>query len=180
MSRIGKKPIQIPENVEVKIEGSEIIVKGPKGELKFSIPADIKVDIDDSKMLTVLEEKKTKKSRAMWGTVRALIANMIEGVKEGYKKELQVKGVGYRAEMKGDKLVLKVGFSHLVEVEKEEGIDFEVNKDIITVSGIKKDLVGRVAAEIRNIRPPEPYKGKGIRYKDELIILKEGKKGAGN
>jgi large subunit ribosomal protein L6 len=177
MSRIGKKPIKIPEGVEIKIEKEEIFVKGPKGELSFTISPDVDVKIEE-KEITVSEKKETKKSRAMWGTTRALISNMVEGVSVGYTKELQVKGVGYRAEMKGETLVLKVGFSHLVEIEKIEGVSFSVNKDIISVSGIKKDLVGRVAAEVRKVRPPEPYKGKGIRYKDEVIILKEGKKSA--
>jgi len=178
MSRIGKKPINIPQGVEIKKEGEMITVKGPKGELSLEVPAEISVEIGENE-INVLEGKKSKKSKAMWGTFRSLISNMVTGVKEGYKKELQVKGVGYRAEMQGENLILRVGFSHPVEVKKEEGVDFSVNKDIITVSGTKKDLVHRIAAEIRKIRPPEPYKGKGIRYKGEEITLKEGKKGAG-
>lgn len=177
MSRIGKKPIKIPAGVDVKLEKEEIFVKGPKGELSFEISPDVLVEIKEGEVF-VSEKKETKKSRAMWGTTRAVIANMIIGVSEGYTKELQIKGVGYRAEMKGETLVLKVGFSHLVEVEKIEGVNFSVNKDIITITGIKKDLVGRVAAEVRAVRPPEPYKGKGIRYKDEVVLLKEGKKSA--
>ncbi len=178
MSRIGKKPIQIPENVEAKVEGGIITVKGPKGELTMEVPPEVNVEVDD-KEIHVHKTGTKKKGRAMWGTARSLISNMVTGVKEGFSKELQIKGVGYRAEMSGENLVLRVGFSHPVEVKKEDGVEFSVNKDIITVSGTRKDLVSRVAAEIRKIRPPEPYKGKGIRYKDEEVTLKEGKKGAG-
>ncbi len=175
MSRIGKKPITIPEGVSITIEKEKVSVKGPKGELSLDVPFDIKVENTEEGVL-VSERKETKNSKALWGTIRALIFNMVEGVKNGYIKELQIKGVGYRAEMKQDDLVLKVGFSHLVEVKKVEGVEFNVNKDIITVSGIKKELVNRVAADIRKVRRPDPYKGKGIRYKDEVIVLKEGKK----
>jgi large subunit ribosomal protein L6 len=176
MSRIGKKPIIIPEGVDVKIERNIVIAKGPKGELSLDIPDEIKVENTEEGVL-VSQRKETKTSKALWGTIRALIFNMTEGVKNGYTKDLQIKGVGYKAEMKGEDLVLKVGFSHLVEVKKVEGVEFSVNKDIITVSGIKKELVNRVAADIRKVRRPDPYKGKGIRYKDEVIVLKEGKKG---
>jgi large subunit ribosomal protein L6 len=175
MSRIGKKPITIPEGVSITIEKEKVSVKGPKGELSLDVPFDIKVENTEEGVL-VSQRKETKNSKALWGTIRALIFNMVEGVKNGYTKELQIKGVGYRAEMKQDDLVLKVGFSHLVEVKKVEGVEFNVNKDIITVSGIKKELVNRVAADIRKVRRPDPYKGKGIRYKDEVIVLKEGKK----
>ncbi len=129
--------------------------------------------------MIVSVKKENKKSKALWGTARSLIENIVEGVSKGYSRELQVKGVGYRAEMQGEDLALKVGFSHPVVFKKNEGVDFSVAKDIITVSGIKKDLVGRIAAEIRQVRPPEPYKGKGIRYKDEVVLMKEGKKGVG-
>lgn len=175
MSRIGKKSIIIPDGVNVTIEEEKVTVKGPKGELFLDIPSDIKVE-NTEEGVTVSEKKETKTSKALWGTIRALIFNMVEGVKNGYSKELQIKGVGYRAEMKGEDLVLKVGFSHLVEIKKIEGVEFSVNKDIITVSGIKKQLVNNVAADIRKVRRPDSYKGKGIRYKDEVIVLKEGKK----
>ncbi|MEA2092485.1 MAG: 50S ribosomal protein L6 [Patescibacteria group bacterium] len=175
MSRIGKKPIIIPDGVNVTIKEKKVTVKGPKGELYLDIPSDIKVE-NTEEGVTVSEKKETKTSKALWGTIRALIFNMVEGVKNGYSKELQIKGVGYRAEMKGEDLILKVGFSHLVEIKKIEGVEFSVNKDIITVSGIKKQLVNNVAADIRKVRRPDPYKGKGIRYKDEVIVLKEGKK----
>jgi large subunit ribosomal protein L6 len=178
MSRVGKKPIKIPAGVEIKIEGLKITAKGPKGELSLDIPSVIDVKKEGEEIL-VSEKKQTKTSKAFWGTTRSLIFNIIEGVSNGYKRELQVKGVGYRAEMQGEGMTLKVGFSHPVVVDKVEGINFEVNKDTISVSGIEKELVGKVAAEIRSIRPPEPYKGKGIRYKDEVVVLKEGKKSVG-
>jgi large subunit ribosomal protein L6 len=178
MSRVGKKPIKIPQGVEVKIEDSKVTAKGQKGELSVSIPREIEVKQDEGVIL-VTEKKSTKESKAFWGTTRSLIFNIIEGVSVGYQRELQIKGIGYRAETQGEGLTLKVGFSHPVVVDKVEGITFEVKKDIIVISGIKKELVGRVAAEIRNIRPPEPYKGKGIRYKDEVVVLKEGKKSVG-
>jgi len=176
MSRIGKKPIKIPENVEVKVEKDKVTVKGPKGELERNILPEVEVSVDDGE-INVSEKRRTKKSKAFWGTTRAVIANMVEGVSSGYSIDLQMKGVGYRAELQGEKLVLKVGFSHPVEVDVPDGVSFSVNKDIITVSGIEKEVVGRVAADIRKIRPPDAYKGKGIRYKDEVITLKEGKKG---
>lgn len=178
MSRVGKKPIQIPQGVEIKIADFKITAKGQKGELSVDIPQEIEVKQEENTLL-VSEKKNTKNSKALWGTTRSLIFNIIEGVSVGYQKELQIKGVGYRAELQGEGLNLKVGFSHPVVVDKVEGITFRVEKDIVTVSGIKKELVGRVAAEIRSIRPPEPYKGKGIRYKDEVVVLKEGKKSVG-
>ncbi len=178
MSRIGKKPIKIPQGVTVTIGEGKVTVKGSKGELSLDVPREIEVKTQEEEVL-VSKKQENKKSKALWGTVRSLVFNMIKGVSEGYSRDLQIKGVGYRAELQGEKLVLKVGFSHPIEIEKVEGIDFNVVKDIITVSGIKKDLVGRVASEIRSIRPPEPYKGKGIRYKDEVISMKEGKKSAG-
>jgi len=178
MSRVGKKLIKIPQGVEIKIESSKITAKGQKGELSIDIPSEIEVKEKEGEVV-VSERKNTKNSRALWGTTRSLVFNIIEGVSVGYQKELQAKGIGYRAEIQGEGLTLKVGFSHPVVVDKVEGITFQVNKDIITISGIKKELVGRVAAEIRSIRPPEPYKGKGIRYKDEVVVLKEGKKSVG-
>lgn len=176
MSRIGKRPIKIPEGVEVKIEGNFVRVKGPQGELEREIRPEVEAKIEEGEII-VSEKRKTKKSRAFWGTTRAVIANMVQGVSSAYNIEMQIKGVGYRAELQGEKLILRVGFSHPVEVEAPEGVTFKVEKDIITVSGIKKELVGRVAADLRKVRPPDAYKGKGIRYKDEVIILKEGKKG---
>lgn len=180
MSRIGKKPITVPNSVEIKLEKEKVIAKGPKGELEVSIPGEIKVEQNERGEVVVSEKKQNKKSKALWGTVRSLISNAIEGVEKGFVKELQIKGVGYRGEIQNENLVLKVGFSHPVEIKKIEGIDFAVTKDIISVSGIKKDLVGRVAAQVRKVRPPEPYKGKGIRYKNEVVVMKEGKKSVGS
>ena len=178
MSRIGKKPILIPENVEIKIEGQKIIVKGPKGELQREIRPEIKLEVEKDKIL-VIPQKKTKGTKAFWGLTRALVFNMIKGVTEGYEKKLQLEGVGYKANLEGEELVLQVGFSHPVKIEKPEGVNFSVEKNIITVSGINKELVGQIAAKIRKVRPPEPYKGKGIRYVGEEVRRKAGKKVVG-
>jgi len=175
MSRVGKKPILIPENVEIKIEGQKIIVKGPKGELQREIRPEIKLEVEKDKIL-VIPQKKTKGTKAFWGLTRALVFNMIKGVAEGYEKKLQLEGVGYKANLEGEELVLQVGFSHPVKIEKPEGVTFSVEKNIITVSGINKELVGQIAAKIRKVRPPEPYKGKGIRYVGEEVRRKAGKK----
>ena len=184
MSRIGKKTIIIPENVEIKIESGQIIVKGSKGELKQSIPSQIKLDLRDisldtssqGKELVVSPQDKSKNTPALWGLFRALIFNMVRGVTEGFEKKLEIEGVGYRASLVGNKLILNVGLSHPVEIEAPAGIEFKVDKNIITVSGLDKQLVGQVAAKIRAQRKPEPYKGKGIRYLGEVIRKKAGKK----
>ncbi|MEK7482524.1 MAG: 50S ribosomal protein L6 [Patescibacteria group bacterium] len=178
MSRVGKKPILIPQGVEVKIIGREVIAKGPKGELKEKIQPKIKLTIEGG-YIVVAPEYESQKIKAIWGLNRALIANIIQGVSEGYEKKLQVEGVGYRANMDGDDLGLQLGFSHPVGMKKQAGIDFRVEKNIITVSGIDKGKVGQIAAKIRAIRPPEPYKGKGIRYVGEVVRRKEGKKAVG-
>lgn len=175
MSRIGKKPIEIPKGVEVKIEDNVVIVKGPKGELQKKIRPEIKVEIKENEIL-VSPEKETKKTNAFWGLTRTLIFNMIKGVTEGYEKKLEIQGVGYKANLEGEDLVLQVGFSHPVKMDKVEGIKFEVEKNIITISGIDKELVGQIAAKIRKVRKPEPYKGKGIRYLGEEVRRKPGKK----
>lgn len=175
MSRVGKKPILIPEGVEVKIEGQNVIVKGSKGELQKEIRPEIKVELKEKKLL-VAPKKETKKTKAFWGLTRALIFNMLKGVTEGYEKKLEMKGVGYKANLEGEDLVLQVGFSHPVKIKKPEGINFLVEKNIITISGINKELVGQIAAKIRKVRPPEPYKGKGIRYLGEEVRRKPGKK----
>ena len=175
MSRIGKKPIEIPKGVEVKIEDNVVIVKGPKGELQKKIRPEIKVEIKENEIL-VSPEKETKKTNAFWGLTRTLISNIIKGVTEGYEKKLEIQGVGYKANLEGEDLVLQVGFSHSVKIDKVGGIKFEVEKNIIAISGIDKELVGQVAAKIRKVRPPEPYKGKGIRYVGEEVRRKAGKK----
>ncbi len=180
MSRIGKKSIEIPMGVEVKVEGRKVIVKGPRGELFREVRPEIEVEIKDSQVFVRPLSGKSwiKQTKAFWGLTRTLIANMIKGVTEGYIKELQLEGLGYRAVLEEDNLVLQVGFSHSVKVVVPEGIKFSTEKNIISVSGINKELVGQTAAKIRKIRPPEPYKGKGIRYLGEVIRRKTGKKTA--
>jgi len=175
MSRIGLKPIEIPEGVEVTLDGNTATVKGPKGTLTKDLHADINVNIDD-KVITFERPTEGKEHRSLHGTTRSLINNMVVGVSKGYEKELEIIGVGYRAALQGQKLVISAGYSHPVEIEQIEGIEFDVPKNTqVIVKGIDKELVGAVASNIRAIRPPEPYKGKGIRYKDELVRRKEGK-----
>src|SRR5690625_3159111 len=175
MSRIGLKPIEIPEGVEVTLSGQTITVKGSKGTLERELHSDMKVNIEE-KEIVVERPNDEKENRALHGTTRSIIANMIEGVSKGFQKELEIIGVGYRAQMQGNKLIVNAGYSHPVEVEQEENIEFDVPKNTeIIVKGIDKERVGAVAANIRAIRPPEPYKGKGIRYKDEYVRRKEGK-----
>jgi len=179
MSRIGKKPIKIPEGVEVNIEKQKFMAKGPKGELEREVRPEIKVEkISDE--IIVKPQKKTKETNAFWGMERTLLSNIIEGVVRGFEKKLELVGVGYRAELKGEDLLLKVGFSHPVLIKKVDGIKFSVERNTIIVSGIKKELVGQIAAKIRKVRPPEPYKGKGIRYFGEKVRRKAGKKAAGS
>ena len=175
MSRLGKKPILIPVGVEIKIDGQKVIVKGPKGELSFNIPAEISLEIKEQKIF-LSTSSSDRKVRACWGTARMIISNMIKGVVDGYEKKLEIEGVGYRAKVENENLVLEVGFSHPVQIDKVEGIKFLVEKNIITVSGIDKGLVGLLAAKIKKVRPPDPYKGKGIRYFGEVIKKKPGKK----
>ena len=179
MSRIGKKIIEIPQGVEVKIEGSFVTVKGPKGELRREIRPEIKIEIKDNE-ISVTPDKDTKKTKAFWGLTRALINNMVEGVSKGFEKKLQIEGVGYKGSVENDFLVLNLGFSHLVKIKKPEQIDFSVEKNIIVLTGIDKEKVTQTAAEIKKKRPPDPYKGKGIRYFGETIKKKVGKKAAGS
>ena len=175
MSRIGKKPIEIPKGIEVKIEEDLVKIKGPKGELSRKIRPEIKVEIKDEKIL-VSPQIETKKTKAFWGLTRTLLANNIKGVIEGYEKKLQIEGLGYKAEIEGENLILRVGFSHPVEIKAPSGIKLSVDKNIITIFGIDKELVGQVAAKIRKVKPPEHYKGKGIRYLGEIVKIKPGKK----
>ncbi|MCX6765067.1 MAG: 50S ribosomal protein L6 [Candidatus Nealsonbacteria bacterium] len=175
MSRIGKKPILIPTGVDVKIDGRQVFVKGPKGELQLEVPFDIKTEIKEHEIL-VSTMKESKSTNALWGTIRVLISNMIEGVVNGYQKKLEIQGVGYKANLEGENLVLSLGFSHPVKFEKEKDIKFLVEKNIITISGPSKEKVGQLAAKIRAKKPPEPYKGKGIRYVGEYVRRKAGKK----
>ena len=179
MSRIGKKPIAIPAGVDVKINGSEVTVKGPKGELKNTFNADIGIAMENNEVI-VTRPSDDKEHRALHGLTRTLIANMIEGVSNGYKKELEVNGVGYRAQKQGKNLVMNLGYSHQVIMPEIDGITIEVpNNNSIIISGADKQKVGQFAAEVREKRPPEPYKGKGIKYVDEHIRRKEGKAAKG-
>ena len=179
MSRIGKKPITIPAGVDVKINGSEVTVKGPKGELKDTFNADMSIAMENNEIV-VTRPSDNKEHRALHGLTRTLIANMVEGVSNGYKKELEVNGVGYRAQKQGKNLVMNLGYSHQVIMPEVDGITVEVpNNNSIIISGADKQKVGQFAAEVREKRPPEPYKGKGIKYVDEHIRRKEGKAAKG-
>ncbi|MBU1148616.1 50S ribosomal protein L6 [Patescibacteria group bacterium] len=175
MSRIGKQPIIIPGGVEVKITETTISAKGPKGQLSLDLHPLVLVTQKDKEINIKVNKPEDKASRSLWGTFRALVNNQIIGVSEGFSKQLEFSGVGYRISISGKKMTLEVGFSHPVEYELPEGIEGKVEKSTITISGIDKALVGQVASEIRAIRKPEPYKGKGIKYVDEIIRRKAGK-----
>jgi len=178
MSRIGKKPVIIESGVEAKESDGRIDIKGPKGQLFLEVPSEIKIEIKDNQIhFSILKED--KRTRSLWGLMRTLTSNMVEGVTKGFEKKLEINGVGFKARVEGKDLFLDVGYSHPVKVDAEEGIEFKVEKNIITVSGIDKELVGQVAAKIRRVKKPEPYKGKGIKYVDEIIKRKLGKKAAG-
>ncbi len=177
MSRIGKKPISLPAGVKVTVDGDTVTVQGSKGTLVQTLPEGITINQEDNQ-LVVQRANDSKQTRAFHGLTRALIANMVEGVTNGFEKKLELVGVGYRAQMQGKKLVISIGFSHPVEVDAPEGIEFEVPAPTrITIKGIDKQLVGNTAAHIRAIRKPEPYKGKGIKYENEFIRRKAGKAG---
>jgi large subunit ribosomal protein L6 len=176
MSRIGKLPVPVPDGVEVTIEGLTVTVKGPKGELSRTMPEGVELGRDDDGAVVVTRTGDSRDERSRHGLVRALIANMVQGVSDGFSKSLELVGVGYRAAPKGSDLELQVGFSHPVLVEAPDGINFEVPQPTrVVVSGIDKELVGQIAANIRKVRPPEPYKGKGIKYEGEHIRRKAGK-----
>jgi large subunit ribosomal protein L6 len=176
MSRIGRKPVPVPEAVTVEIAPGSIAVKGPKGELRQAYPQDMSVEQGDG-AVTVARPTDRGEHRALHGLTRSLIANMVEGVTDGFEKRLEIQGVGYRAQLKGKDLELALGFSHPVAIEAPEGIEFEVPQQTeIVIRGIDKQLVGQVAADIRKRRPPEPYKGKGIRYRGEQVLRKVGKR----
>jgi large subunit ribosomal protein L6 len=176
MSRIGRKPIAVPDAVSVELSPGRVAVKGPKGELAQVLSTEMKVEQADG-VLTVDRPTNRGEHRALHGLTRSLIANMVEGVTDGFEKRLEIQGVGYRAQLKGKNLELALGYSHPVSVEAPDGIEFEVPQPTeIVVRGIDKQLVGQVAADIRKRRPPEPYKGKGIRYRDEHVMRKVGKR----
>lgn len=172
MSRIGKKAIEIPEGVKVSFANHEIKVSGPKGELVKKLPSCVEVKIESGQIILKVELKELSN---LWGLSRTLVYNMVEGITNGFKKELEIVGVGYKAAKEGEKLVLNLGFSHPVEIEAPKNIEFQVEKNKIIISGIDKDSVGRMAAYIRSLRKPEPYKGKGIKYTGEVIRRKAGK-----
>lgn len=178
MSRIGRLPVEVPTGVDVKITGSHVKIKGPKGEMEFTFSPNIELSFKDGEII-VTRPSDDREMRSLHGTTRSLIQNMVIGVTDGFQKELQLVGVGYRASMQGNSLILNVGYSHSVEVEPPLGVSFEVGERAqqVFISGIDKQKVGQIAADIRKVRPPEPYKGKGIRYKDEYIRRKAGKAG---
>jgi large subunit ribosomal protein L6 len=178
MSRVGKKPILLPDKVKVDIRGSEVTVAGPRGELSRSFHPDMEIELEGGTLL-VRRPTDHRNHRAMHGLTRALLNNMVTGVSEGYSRVLEIVGTGYRAEMQGEKLVLYLGYSHPIEVQPPEGISFEVPRGgrAVTIQGIDKELVGETAARIRRKRPPEPYKGKGVRYQGEYVRRKAGKAG---
>lgn len=180
MSKIGQAPIEIPEGITLEVKEGVVKVTGPKGSLDFKLSRNVEVNVKDGKA-QVSAKNNTRHTREMFGTTRAILANMVKGVKDGWSKTLELVGTGYRAELKGKTLSLTVGYSHPIEIEAPEGIEFKVEKLEITVEGADKHLVGEIAAKIRAVRPPEPYKGKGIKYKDEVVRRKPGKaaKGAG-
>ena len=176
MSRIGKRPIAVPDKVNIKIDGKSINVKGPKGVLDYTFNEEIGVKQEGAE-LTVAVEKETKNSKALWGLTRTLIANMVTGVTDGFQKDLEFNGVGYKAAVKGKTLVLNLGYSHPIEYDLPEGVEAKVQKNTISITGCSKELVGFTAAKVRSFRPPEPYKGKGVKYADETIVRKAGKAG---
>jgi len=175
MSRIGSQPITIPEKTEVSIGDGKVSVKGPLGTIERDFRNDISIEVKDGKVV-LAPAKKTRFATALWGTYAAHVNNMVKGVNKAFEKKLIVEGVGYKVAAQGNKIVLNVGYSHSVEMEAPEGIEIVVEKNNILIKGINKDVVGEFAAKIREVRKPEPYKGKGIRYYDEVIRRKQGKK----
>ena len=185
MSRIGKKPILIPEGVEAKIEGQKVTVKGPKGEIVKEFRSEINISFQGNEVLVSpapldkkddLRPSQKKQINALWGTTRAHVSNMIRGVKDGFEKKLEIEGIGFKAAASGDLLELSVGFTHPVRLKPPEGVKFSIEKNVIAVSGTNLEKVSLFAAQIKRVRPPEPYKGKGIRYQGEIIRRKVGKK----
>jgi len=175
MSRIGKQPILIPDGTTVNIKDHKITVSGPKGEISRVFHPIASFEIEGKQIFVKVKNPEEKKSRALWGLSKVLLSNMIEGVNKLFEKKLEISGVGYRASVSDKKLILNLGYSHPIEFDIQDGIDIKVEKNIITVSGIDNQLVGQTAAQIRAKRPPEPYKGKGIKYSDEIVRRKAGK-----
>ncbi|GER08662.1 50S ribosomal protein L6 [Iodidimonas muriae] len=176
MSRIGKKPIEIPSGVTVSLDGAAVSVKGPKGELAANLVSEVSVSMEDN-LISVVPVDQSKRARSMWGMQRTLVSNLIEGVSKGFEKKLEITGVGYRAQVKGSALNLQLGYSHDIDFPIPDGIDIKTpDQTTVVISGTDKQKVGQVAAVIRSYRKPEPYKGKGVRYSGEYIFRKEGKK----
>ncbi|MBW4477140.1 MAG: 50S ribosomal protein L6 [Tolypothrix brevis GSE-NOS-MK-07-07A] len=179
MSRIGKRPITVPAKVEITIDGTKVVVKGPKGELSRDLPTNVSVS-QDGEILQVNRRDDSRTSRQLHGLCRTLVANMVEGVSTGFQRRLEIQGVGYRAQLQGRNLVLNMGYSHQVQIPPPDGIQFAVEGTTnVIVSGYDKEIVGNTAAKIREVRRPEPYKGKGIRYAGEVVRRKAGKTGKG-
>lgn len=175
MSKIAKKPVLLTENVNFNLEGNRVLITGPKGNLFFDLPGGIKAEVKEGQIIVTQVKENDEKSKALFGLSRSMIANLVKGVTDGFEKKLELTGVGYRAQAAGNTLTLFVGYSHPVVIKADEGITFKVEENVITVSGIDKAIVGNIAAKVRSIRPPEPYKGKGIKYQGERIKRKAGK-----
>lgn len=175
MSRVGKKPLTIPNGVDLKIDGAVVSVKGPKGQLSLTLHPKVRASLDGKELSVTVDDTENVKQRALWGLSRRLIENMVVGVTKGYEKKLEINGVGFKAAIQGKTLKLDVGFSHEVDFPIPEGVNVTVEKNLITVTGIDKQFVGETAANIRRVKKPEPYKGKGIKYVDEQIRRKAGK-----
>ena len=178
MSRIGKKPVAIPKGVTITIKDGTVSVKGPKGELKEPIPHGVAVKLEGDKVISTRTDD-SRVNRAKHGLIRALVANMVRGVTQGFKRELEINGVGYKAEVKGKSVTFTLGYSHVIDFPLPQGIEAKVEKNRVALSGVDRELLGQVAAKVRGLRPPEPYKGKGIKYLEERIRRKVGKTGAG-
>lgn len=176
MSRIGKNPVAIPDKVEVKIDGSHVVAKGPNGQLEFTFNEKVTIE-QVEKTIIVKPVDESQAARSLWGTTRTLVSNMVTGVSTGFTKSLEFNGVGYKAMVNGQTLTLNLGYSHPIDYALPEGITAKVTKNVIDITGANKELVGFVAAKVRGFRPPEPYKGKGVKYIDEVIIRKAGKTG---
>ena len=177
MSRIGKKPIGVPDKVEIKVNGLTVDVKGPKGQMTYTFRKEVKIEKGD-KVINVTPADESTAARALWGLSRTLLGNMVTGVTTGFVKSLEFNGVGYKAAVSGTTLTLNLGYSHPIDYKLPKGIEAKVNKNVIEIHGVDKELVGFVAAQVRSFREPEPYKGKGLKYSDETIIRKAGKTGA--
>ncbi|MEK7617656.1 MAG: 50S ribosomal protein L6 [Patescibacteria group bacterium] len=175
MSRIGKKPVILPSGVKAELNGSSLSVSGPKGVLQIEIHPKVKVNVAEKEITVDIADKENKKEKSLWGLTRALINNLVEGVTKGFEKKLEVNGVGFKVQVSGQKIIMSLGFSHPVEVEIPNDLSVTVDKNLITIQGSDKQKVGKFAAEVRELKKPEPYKGKGIRYIDEVVRRKAGK-----